>query len=174
MHQTGLGTGGRRWSNKPLQAHGMCLKFQPCFDSNHERVYTDFASREWLEHKQVPLPLPYHSVTLNFKFSPSYTVCVKTSITIAAIGFVDLQAEARRYLHPSAVMLGMMLYSDGAQAHNQKHHYHPIIIYLANFTLDTLTCQRGYVRLAHMSVLDIHDLPCCEKQPDRSEFDAAA
>ncbi|DBA87888.1 TPA: hypothetical protein ACH3X1_004879 [Trebouxia sp. C0004] len=75
--------------------------------------------------------------------------------------------RARRDLHPLANVLGLMLYSDGAQAANKQHNYHPIIMYLANFTLDAMRSQRGYVRLAHMPVLDIKDFACFEKHPDR-------
>ena len=73
---------------------------------------------------------------------------------IALTAFADFQAAARRELHPLANVLGLMSYSDGSQAQIQKHHYHFIIMYRANFTLDAMRSQRGYVRLAHMSVLD--------------------
>ncbi|KAL0036462.1 hypothetical protein WJX77_008767 [Trebouxia sp. C0004] len=53
------------------------------------------------------------------------------------------QAAARRDLHPLANVLGLMLYSDGAQAANKKHNYHPIIMYLANFTLDAMRSSRA-------------------------------
>ncbi|KAL0027778.1 hypothetical protein WJX77_004730 [Trebouxia sp. C0004] len=68
----------------------------------------------------------------------------------------DSNGRARRDLHPLANVLGLMLYSDGAQAANKQHNYHPIIMYLANFTLDAMrssrTCNSECI-LQHWSTL---------------------
>jgi len=63
----------------------------------------------------------------------------------------------------TACALGLLLYADGADARRKEHHYHPIIMYIANFLLDGLS-QRGYARLAHMCVLYIKHFPCFAKK----------
>lgn len=79
-----------------------------------------------------------------------------------------LQKLVRDTLYSAACVLGLLLYADGADARRKEHHYHPIIMYIANFTLDGLRSQRGYARLAHMCVLDIKDYPCFAKKPQES------
>lgn len=65
-----------------------------------------------------------------------------------------MQAMARGSLHPDAIVLGLLFYSDAAEARRHGHKYHPVLMYLANFSLDHLRSQRGYTRLAHISVLE--------------------
>ena len=65
-----------------------------------------------------------------------------------------MQKEARKHLHSEAVVLGLLLYSDASEAQRKGHKFHPLNLYVANFTIDALRSQRGHARLAHMSVLD--------------------
>ena len=65
----------------------------------------------------------------------------------------------RSTVNPDATPLGVFLYADGAEARSRKHRYHPLLLFLGNFTLDAMRSQRGYVRLAHMSVLAKEDFP---------------
>ena len=79
-----------------------------------------------------------------------------------------MQAMARRHIHPQAVALGLIFYADGAEASRNKHSFHPLLMYMANFTLDAMRSQRGYARLAHLCVLDKADFPCFDKKPELS------
>lgn len=65
-----------------------------------------------------------------------------------------MQKKVRKHLHSEAVLLGLLLYSDASEAQRKGHKFHPLNLYIANFTTDALRSQRGHVRLAHMSVLD--------------------
>ena len=65
----------------------------------------------------------------------------------------------RSTVNPDATLLGVFLYADGAEARSRKHLYHPLLLFLGNFTLDAMRSQRGYVRLAHMSVLAKEGFP---------------
>ena len=67
-------------------------------------------------------------------------------------------AAMRSIVNPDAVPLEVFLYADGAEARSRKHHYHPLLLFLGNFTLDAMRSQRGYV-MAHMSVLAKEDFP---------------
>ncbi|KAL0024007.1 hypothetical protein WJX77_008088 [Trebouxia sp. C0004] len=70
-----------------------------------------------------------------------------------------VQAATRNTVNPDATPLEIFLYADGAEARSRKHRYHPLLLFLGNFTLDAMRSQRGYVRLAHMSVLAKEDFP---------------
>ncbi|DBA83942.1 TPA: hypothetical protein ACH3X1_006438 [Trebouxia sp. C0004] len=71
----------------------------------------------------------------------------------------EKQKEIRLKLQTLAVVLGLIFYSDGAEAQRKGHKYHPLLMYFANFMPDAMRSQRGYARLAHMSVLDKADFP---------------
>ena len=65
----------------------------------------------------------------------------------------DVQARVRR-IDPSAYALGMLCYSDATETKMNKHKFHPLLVMLANFTLDALRSSRGYRRIALLPVLD--------------------
>ena len=72
--------------------------------------------------------------------------------------------EQARLIHTAAIVLGLIFYSDAAEAQRYKHKYHPVTMFIGNFTLDALRSQRGYARLVQLPVLDKADFPQLQKK----------
>lgn len=70
-----------------------------------------------------------------------------------------LQASVRLMHGNRAHVLGLIFYSDAAEAERNGHKFHPLIVYLANYRLDALRSARGYRRLALLPILDAKDFP---------------
>ncbi len=137
----------------------MCLESQP-FYSGGRRVYSDFSSGKWLEQTQVQhvghkLPL----VTCSAASLSDCCVVVVVSYDIFEAFFTDIQATVRNGLHSTSNVLGLIFYSDAAEARQHQHKFHPLLVYIANFTLDGLRSQRGYRRLAYLPILRQADFP---------------
>ncbi len=112
---------------------------------NGERVYRDFGSSEWLEKEQVRCFVRIICIgmaTFFFKL-----------VSGSLPRFNNVQARVRR-INPSAYALGMLFYSDATETKMNKHKFHPLLVMLANFTLDALRSSRGYKRIALLPVLD--------------------
>lgn len=62
-------------------------------------------------------------------------------------------------MHSDANVLGLIFYSDAAEARRHQHKFHPLLVYIANFTLDGLRSQRGYRRIAYLPILNSDDFP---------------
>ena len=76
-----------------------------------------------------------------------------TPISGSLLRFNDVQARVRR-IDPSACELGMLFHSDATETKMNKHKCHPLLVMLANFSLDALRSSRGYRRVALLPVLD--------------------
>ncbi|KAL0018413.1 hypothetical protein WJX79_005315 [Trebouxia sp. C0005] len=70
-----------------------------------------------------------------------------------------MQASMRASIHPGAHTLGLLFYSDAAEARRFQHKFHPLSLYIANFTLNGIRSQRGFRRVAHLPVLQKEDFP---------------
>lgn len=72
---------------------------------------------------------------------------------------VCAQREDRRLHGAHAHVLGMLFYSDATEAERHGHKFRPLLLYLANFTLDGLRSARGYRRLALLPNSQQKDYP---------------
>ena len=70
-----------------------------------------------------------------------------------------LQAKVRLTHGDRAHVLGLIFYSDAAEAERHGHKFHPLIVYLANYRLDALRSARGYRRFALLPILDAKNFP---------------
>lgn len=136
-----------------VQANGMYLESRLLY-SGGRRVYSDFSSGKWLEQTQVQ----HHSHE-----SPLVTCLVASLLfycyfVLRSI-FADIQATVRSRLHSNSNVLGLIFYSDAAEARRHQHKFHPLLVYIANFTLDGLRSQRGYRRVAYLPILWQADFP---------------
>ena len=77
----------------------------------------------------------------------------------AAFSLASLQAAVRSGMHSNCFVLGLLFYSDSTEAKRKGHKFHPLSVYIANFTLDALRSQRGFRRIAHLPVLQEADFP---------------
>lgn len=75
-----------------------------------------------------------------------------------------MQAAVRSGMHSNSFVLGLLFYSDAAEAKRKGHKFHPLSVYIANFTLDALRSQRGFRRIAHLPVLQEADFPHLDDQ----------
>ncbi len=112
-------------------ASGCSLESRRCFDSNGERVYMGFASGEWLEQKLVQ-----HCHAKGFQATASHLLCSMFRPHPLDLLFCR-QKLGVLCTGPLATVQGLILYS---QANDNMHHYHPIIMYLAKFTLQDQAC----------------------------------
>lgn len=131
------------------QANGMCLEARPV-TSGGRRVYTDFASGEWLEKMQAIAP---------YLLNAAETVIFSAPKSLSNCWWRHLQASMRASIHPGAHTLGLLFYSDAAEARRFQHKFHPLSLYIANFTLNGIRSQRGFRRVAHLPVLQKEDFP---------------
>ena len=65
----------------------------------------------------------------------------------------EMQAEVRKGHGPAAHVLGLLLYSDGTETVS-GHHFHPVVLYIANYQLEHLRSRNGGRRLALLPILD--------------------
>ena len=139
-----------------VQANGMYLESQPLY-SGGRRVYSDFSSGQWLQQTQVQ-HLGHESPLLTCLVA-SLLFCCCFVLPYFQCNFTDIQAAVRSGLHHNSNVLGLVFYSDAAEARRYQHKFHPLLVYIANFTLDGLRSQRGYRRVAYLPILQQADFP---------------